>query len=60
MNGKWPKVMLLSAVTSLWLLYDITTATEAPRLALALLQYSLLACALIALVGSAAMHATDR
>jgi len=49
-----------SAVTSLWLLYDITTATEAPRLALALLQYSLLACALIALVGSAVVHATDR
>ena len=59
-NSKWPKVMLLSAVTSLWLLYDITTATEAPRLALALLQYSLLACALIALVGSAVMHATGR
>ena len=37
----------LSAVTSLWRLYDITTATEAPRLAFALLQYSLLACALI-------------
>jgi len=60
MNGKWPKVMLLSAVTSLWLLYDIATVTEAPRLALAFLQYSLLAFALIALVGSAAMHATDR
>lgn len=60
MNSKWPKVMLLSAVTSLWLLYDITTATEATRLGLAILQYSLLACALIALVGSAVMHATDR
>ena len=53
------EVMLLSA-TSLWLLYDIMTATEAPRLALAFLQYSLLACALIALVGSAVMYATDR
>jgi len=31
-----------------------------PRPALAILQYSLLACALIALVGSAVMHATDR
>jgi len=51
---------LLSAAISLWLLYDITTATEAPRLALALLQYSLLACALTALVGSAVVHATDR
>jgi hypothetical protein len=59
-NSNWPKVMLPSVVTSLWLLYDITTATEAPRPALAILQYSLLACALIALVGSAVMHATDR
>ncbi|MCP4618266.1 MAG: hypothetical protein GY844_17750 [Bradyrhizobium sp.] len=60
MNSKWPKVMLMSAATSLWLLYDITTAAEAPRLALALLQYSLLACGLFALVGSAVMYATDR
>ncbi|MBI5319508.1 hypothetical protein [Bradyrhizobium sp.] len=60
MNGKWPKVMLLSAGTSLWLLYDITTATEAPSPALAILQYALLACALVALVGSAVMYATDR
>jgi hypothetical protein len=60
MNGKWPKVMLLSAVTSCWLLYDIATATEAPRLALAILQYILLACALVALVGSAVMCATER
>jgi hypothetical protein len=48
------------AVTSCWMLYDITTATEAPRLALAILQYSLLACALVALVGSAVIYATDR
>ena len=60
MNGKWPKVMLLSAATSLWLLYDMMTATAAPRLAIAFLQHSLLACALIALVGSAVMYATDR
>ena len=60
MNSKWPKVMVMSAITSLWLLYEITTATEAPRLALAVLQYALLACALVALVGSAVMYATDR
>ena len=60
MNSKWPKVMLMSALTSLWLLYDITTATEAPRLALAILQYALLGCALVALVGSAAMYASER
>jgi hypothetical protein len=52
--------MLLSAVTACFLLYDIATATEAPRLALALLEYALLACATVALVGSAVMYATDR
>jgi len=31
-----------------------------PRLALAILQYALLACALVALIGSAVMSATDR
>lgn len=60
MKSKWPKVMLISTVTSGWLLYDITTATEAPRLALAILQHALLACALVALVGSVVMHATDQ
>jgi hypothetical protein len=58
--AKWPKVALISALTSCWLLYDIATATEAPRLALAILQYTLLACSLVALVGSAVTHATDR
>jgi hypothetical protein len=33
---------------------------QAPRLVLAILQYALLACALVALVGSAVMYATDR
>ena len=60
MNSKWPKVMAIGAVTTCWLLYDITTANEAPRLALAILQYALLACALVALVGSAALDATGR
>lgn len=52
--------MLVSAVTSIWLLHDLTMAAEAPGLALAILQYSLLTCALVALVGSAVMYATDR
>jgi len=52
--------MLMSAATSAWLVYDITGATEAPRQALAILQYALLACALCALIGSAVMYATDR
>jgi hypothetical protein len=48
-NSKWPKVMLMSGITSAWLLYDMATATEAPSRALAVLQYGLLACALVGL-----------
>jgi len=36
-NSKWPKLMAISAVTTCWLLSYITTANEAPRLALAIL-----------------------
>ena len=60
MNGKWPKVMLMSGLTSAWLLYDIATATEAPRRAVALLQYGLLACAVIGLIGSIVMAAQEQ
>jgi hypothetical protein len=42
-NSKWPKLMLMSAATSAWLIYDMTTATETPRQAVAVLQYGLLA-----------------
>lgn len=58
-NSKWPKVMLMSAVTSAWLIYDMTTATEAPRQASAILQYGLLACALISLIGALVMYASE-
>jgi len=40
-----------AGATSAWLIYDMTTATEAPRQAVAVLQYGLLACALLGLVG---------
>lgn len=60
MNGKWPKVMLMSGLTSAWLLYDIATATEAPRRAVALLQYGLLACAVIGLIGSIVVAAQEQ
>jgi hypothetical protein len=59
-NSKWVKVMLMSGVTSAFLVYNMTTATEAPRLMLAYLQYTLLGMALFALVGSAVMYATGR
>jgi hypothetical protein len=59
-NSKWAKVMLLSAATSAFLVYDITTATEAPRLMLAYLQYTLLGLAMFSLLGSAVMYASGR
>jgi hypothetical protein len=60
MQRNWPRVMLISAATSAWLIYDITSATEAPRQALAVLQYGLLAGALCGLVGSVVMYATGK
>jgi len=59
-NSKWPKLMLISGITSAWLLYEMATATEAPGRALAILQYGLLACALIGLIGSLAMLASEK
>jgi hypothetical protein len=58
-NSKWAKLMLMSGITSGWLLYEMATASEAPRLELAFVQYSLLACALIGLVGSLVMFASE-
>ncbi|WP_145927903.1 hypothetical protein [Bradyrhizobium neotropicale] len=58
--SRWPKLMLMSGITSGLLIYEITSATEAPSQALAILQYALLACALIGLVGSVVMHVQER
>ena len=60
MNSKWPKPMLISGITSAWLLYEMAMATEAPRRALAILQYGLLAGALSGLVGSLVMLASEK
>ena len=60
MNSKWPKLTLMSGITSVWLLYEMATTTEAPSRALAILQYGLLACALIGLVGSLVMLASEK
>jgi hypothetical protein len=57
MTGKWPPVMLMSGSTSAWLIYNMTSATEAPRQAVEILQYGLLACALFALISSIVMYA---
>jgi hypothetical protein len=59
-NSRWPKLMLMSGVTSAWLIYDMTTATEAPRQAVAVLQYGLLACALLGLIGSLVILASQK
>lgn len=60
MSSKWAKLILMSGITSAWLLYEMATATEAPGRALAILQYGLLACALIGLVGSLVMLASQK
>jgi len=52
--------MLMSGVASALLIYQIVSATEAPSQALAILQYALLGCALIGLVGSVVMYAQER
>ncbi|MEH2627208.1 hypothetical protein V1292_005263 [Bradyrhizobium sp. AZCC 1719] len=54
------KLILMSGITSAWLLYEMATATEAPGRALAILQYGLLACALIGLIGSLVMLASEK
>lgn len=51
-EGNWGRIALVSAAVAVWLIYDMATATEAPRQAVAILQYVLLACALIGLVRS--------
>ncbi len=47
-----PVLILASGVTSIWQFYDITTATKAPRQALAILQYIILPMAAASCVGS--------
>ena len=52
--------MLISGITSGWLLYEMAMATEVPSRLLAILQYCLLAGALIGLVGSLVMLASEK
>jgi hypothetical protein len=59
-KSRWPRVMLMSAATSAWLLYDMASATEAPRPAVTALQCFLLACALIGLAGSLVMYVSQK
>jgi hypothetical protein len=59
-NSKWPKLILMTGAVSAWLVYDMVTATETPSMVLTLLQYTVLAAALIALIGSVMMFASER
>jgi hypothetical protein len=59
-SKKAVKTALISGVTSCLLTYQIATATEEPSQALMILQYVLLACALIGLIGSLIMLASGR
>ena len=58
--SRWSRLMLMSGITSVVLIYQMMSATEAPSQALAILHYALLACSLIGLVGSAVMYAQER
>jgi hypothetical protein len=59
-KNRWPRVMLMSAATSAWLLYDMASATEAPSPAVTALQSVLLACSLIGLAGSLVMYVSQK
>jgi hypothetical protein len=48
------------AASSAWLIYNMATATEAPSQAVVILQYGLLACALLGLAGSLVMYASQK
>ena len=52
----WPVLIFASEVTAVRQLYDITTATEAPRQAFTILQYIVLAMAVVSCAGSIGMY----
>ena len=58
-TSKWGKWALINAAVAVWIVYDIATGTEAPRQAVLILQYVLLACALFGLAGSVAKYLSE-
>ena len=56
--SRWPRMMLMTAASSAWLICDMATATEAPGQAVAVVQYALLVCVLFGRAGSLAMQAS--
>ncbi|WP_424630096.1 hypothetical protein [Bradyrhizobium sp. SYSU BS000235] len=60
MSSKWPKLMLVSAATAAWLIYDMATATEAPRPAVAYMQYTFLALSVVGFFGAWLNYASEK
>ena len=59
--GRKPGVNpLLSAGVALWLIYDMTSATEAPSRGVVFLQWFLLICVGVGLVGSLMQYAAKK
>jgi hypothetical protein len=58
-KSNYGRTALIAGATACWLIYDIASATEAPRQSVAVLQYVLLTMALIGAIGSAAMYFSD-
>jgi hypothetical protein len=56
-DRKWLWVMPMSAATSAWLIYEMANTTEAPRQAVAPLQYCLLDSVPFAPISAVVMHA---
>jgi hypothetical protein len=51
-NSNWGKMALINAAVAAWIVYDLSTATEAPRQAVMIMQYVFLTFSLIGLAGS--------
>jgi hypothetical protein len=51
-STNWGLMALMTGAVSAWLIYDIASASETPRQAVALLEYFLLACGLIGFAGA--------
>ena len=59
-SSTWIKIMLLSGAVIVWRIIDFSTTTEGPSQTLLILQYTALALAVIALVGSIVMLVRGR
>jgi hypothetical protein len=59
-SGKWGKLALINAAVSAWIVYDLSTATEAPRQAVMVMQYAFLTLSLIGLAGSLFKLASEK